>query len=674
MAAAQDSARAFTHADTLRGSITPERAWWTVTFYDLHVAFSPADSTIRGWNGITYRVVQAAREMQIDLQQPLDVDSMVQDGQRLTYRRDGNAFFATLVAPQPVGSTRTITVYYHGRPRVAVHAPWDGGVVWARDSVGHPWIATACQGLGASVWWPTKDTQTAEPDSQRIAITVPDSLQDVSNGRLRSTTRNGDGTTTYEWFVSDPINNYDVAANIGKYAHFSEVYAGAAGELTLDFWPLAYHLDTARVQFAQARSMLKCFESWFGPYPWYKDGYKLIEAPHLGMEHQSGIAYGNRFKNGYLGHDLSRTGWGLGWDFIIVHESAHEWFGNNITSADIADMWVHESFANYAEGLYVECLNGPAAGAAYIIGNRQNVRNDTPVIGPYGVNHEGSEDEYYKGGNMLHTIRQIIGNDSTWRSILRGLNTTFYHQVVTGAQVEQYITAHSGHDLSTVFQQYLTTTEIPVFEYTREGTTLRYHWADVVPGFAMPVRVVVAPRTTVTLQPTEAWQTTTVPAGARDVHVDENYYVITQRKAPIVARAAVATPITAGSPSARIFATAFADSLTGIAVGGDVDAPDEVRVNVARTIDGGRSWVPGDTTRVVKYLVGVAYLPGTAGRVVVGVGPRGVFRSCDGGVTWKGVSTQPYSSVSATRTEVVMANHGGVIATWNSADALGCTR
>ncbi len=292
----------FTHADTLRGTITPERAWWDVTFYDLHVSISPADSSVRGWNGITYRVVSAPRpEMQIDLQVPLVMDSVVQDGHRLANRRDGNAFFVTVAEPGAVGSSGTVTAYYHGRPRVAKRPPWDGGFTWSRDSLGHPWIANTDQGLGASVWWPNKDTQADEPDSQRIAITVPDSMMDVSNGRLRHRTRNGNGTTTYEWFVQNPINNYNVAVNIGAYAHIAETYAGLKGPLTLDFWPLAYHRDVAAAQFEQAKSMLTCFESWFGPYPWYTDGYKLIEAPHLGMEHQSAVAYGNHYHNGYLG-------------------------------------------------------------------------------------------------------------------------------------------------------------------------------------------------------------------------------------------------------------------------------------------------------------------------------------------------------------------------------------
>ncbi len=516
----------FTHADTLRGTNGPGRSWWDATFYDLHVAVDLADSSIRGYNGITYRVLAPAKEMQIDLQVPMQVDSIVQDGQVLTARRDSNAFFITMASPQRVGDTKTVTVYYHGHPRAAKRPPWDGGFIWRQDSLGHPWVATANEGLGASVWWPNKDIPSDEPDSQRIAITVPDSMTDVSNGRLRSTTHNADGTTTYEWFVTSPINNYDVEVNAGTYAHWTETFKGENGDLTLEFWPLAYHLDTAKVQWQQAKSMLSCFEHWFGPYPWYADGYKLIEAPHLGMEHQSGVAYGNHFKNGYLGRDLSNTGLGLKWDFIIVHESAHEWWGNSVTDKDHADMWIHESFANYAESIYTECQQGKAAGAAYVIGTRRLIKNDRPIVGHFGVNDEGSEDMYYKGGNMLHTIRQVVDNDAKWRSILRGVQKTFWHQTVSGTQLEAYISRAAGIDLSKVFAQYLTTTEVPVLEYSLDGSTLKYRWANVVSGFAMPVRVTVAPDHYQRIRPTESWQTMKVKlASAAQFTVDDNYYV-----------------------------------------------------------------------------------------------------------------------------------------------------
>jgi aminopeptidase N len=521
----QKAPQTFTHADTLRGSNGPGRAWWDASFYDLHVTVFPADSSIRGYNTITYKILKAAKEMQIDLQTPLEVDSMIQDGGQVQFRRDGNAFFVTLTKPQPVGTKKSISVFYHGKPRAAKRPPWDGGFIWQHDSLGKRWIATANEGLGASVWWPNKDYGGDEPDSQRVAITVPDSMTDVSNGRLRSTTQNSDGTKTFEWFVTQPINNYSIEVNAGEYAHFGSVYKGEKGDLSMDFWPLAYHLDTAKVQFAQAIPMMKCFEHWFGPYPWYEDGYKLIEAPHLGMEHQSGVAYGNKYKNGYSGRDLSATGWGMKWDFIIVHESAHEWWGNNITAKDQADEWIHESFANYAEGLYAECQDGKQAGAEYIIGSRRNIKNDGPIIAPHGVNADGSGDMYYKGGSMLHMIRQIVGDDERWRGILRGLQSTFYHQTVTSAQIENYISMKAGKDLSTVFQQYLTTAKIPEIEYKIDGATVSYRWANTVPGFTMPVRAGFGGSYS-WITPTAAWKKMSRPSGdAGPLAVDPNFLV-----------------------------------------------------------------------------------------------------------------------------------------------------
>jgi aminopeptidase N len=526
---AQD-APVFSRADTLRGSLGPARAWWDVTFYDLHVRVSPADSSIQGWNGITYRTLAPGRELQIDLQPPLEVDSMLMAGERLAYRRDGNAFFATLPAEQRADETHTVTVYYHGTPVAAVRPPWDGGYIWQHDGRGNTWVATANQGLGASVWWPNKDHGSEEPDSQRIAITVPTPMVDVSNGRLRSTTVNDDGTTTFEWFVTEPINNYGISVNAGAYAHWQEIFEGEDGPLAMDYWPLAENEPAARRQWTQARSMMTCFEHWFGPYPFYADGFKLVEAPHLGMEHQSAVAYGNGYANGYRGTDLSGTGQGLKWDFIIVHEAAHEWFANNITANDEADMWVHESFANYSENLYTECLTGSrAAGAEYVIGTRARIQNDRPVQGVFGVNYSGSGDMYYKGGNMLHTIRQLVDDDERWRGILRGLNREFRHQTVDGAQVEAYVSRESGIDLSRVWDQYLRTTKVPVLEYRLEGETLSYRWADVVPGFAMPVRADLGGGSPTWLRPGETWQKVETSLGSSaDFAVDPSFYVETR--------------------------------------------------------------------------------------------------------------------------------------------------
>ncbi len=359
----------FTRDDTLRGTITPERAWWDLTYYHLKVKVNPDDRSIEGSTTIQYKVERPYQILQVDLQPPLEIKQITQDGQTLTYRKDGhNVYFVNLTKPQVAGKTESVIVEYSGKPRVAKRAPWDGGFSWAKDAEGNHFIATSCQGLGASAWWPCKDHMYDEVDSMLISVTVPKDLMDVSNGRLRKITANADNTRTFDWFVSNPINNYGVNLNIGKYAHFSEKFKGEKGILDMEFYALESNLDKAKEQFKQAPMMMKAFEHWFGPYPFYEDSYKLVETPYLGMEHQSSVTYGNGYKNGYLGRDLSSTGWGLKWDFIIIHESGHEWYANNITYKDVADMWVHESFTNYSENLYTEYYYGKEAGAAYVIG------------------------------------------------------------------------------------------------------------------------------------------------------------------------------------------------------------------------------------------------------------------------------------------------------------------
>ena len=432
----------FTHADTLRGSNGPGREWWDVLKYDLHVKFDIEDSTISGWNVLSFKTLKKGKVLQIDLQEPMIMDSIfVNLGytrvalKKDAYSQQGNAYFINY-NPTKINSINYLICYYHGKPRIAKNPPWDGGLIWKKDSLNNPWVTIACQGLGASVWYPCKDIQSDEPDSAEMHITCPDTLMCVGNGRFRGKIVNGDGTATYDWAVVNPINNYCIIPYIGKYVHFGDIFKGEKGDLTMDYWVLDYNLERAKTHFTDAPRMMKAFEYWFGPYPFYEDGYKLVDAPHLGMEHQSATAYGNGYRMGYHGRDLSGSGWGLRWDFIIVHESGHEWFANNITSKDIADMWIHEGFTNYSETLFTEYYYGKQAATAYVVGIRKNISNDIPVIGTYGVNKEGSGDMYYKGANMLHTIRQVINNDTLFRQILRGLNKTFYHQTVTTKQIE----------------------------------------------------------------------------------------------------------------------------------------------------------------------------------------------------------------------------------------------
>lgn len=515
----------FTRDDTLRGTITPERAWWDLTYYHLKVKVNPDDRSIEGSTTIQYKVERPYQILQVDLQPPLEIKQITQDGQTLTYRKDGhNVYFVNLTKPQVAGKTESVIVEYSGKPRVAKRAPWDGGFSWAKDAEGNHFIATSCQGLGASAWWPCKDHMYDEVDSMLISVTVPKDLMDVSNGRLRKITANADNTRTFDWFVSNPINNYGVNLNIGKYAHFSEKFKGEKGILDMEFYALESNLDKAKEQFKQAPMMMKAFEHWFGPYPFYEDSYKLVETPYLGMEHQSSVTYGNGYKNGYLGRDLSSTGWGLKWDFIIIHESGHEWYANNITYKDVADMWVHESFTNYSENLYTEYYYGKEAGAAYVIGTRKNIRNDKPIIGVYNVNHSGSGDMYYKGGNMLHTIRQIVNNDEKWRNILREMNKTFYHKTVEGKQIEDFIHQKGGITYK-VFDQYLRDTRIPTLEYKIEGKKLSYRWTNTVEGFDMPLKISTdGGKKYFFINPINDWKTLKIKGDS--IKIDENFYVL----------------------------------------------------------------------------------------------------------------------------------------------------
>lgn len=527
----------FTHQDTLRGTINKERAWWNVLHYDVSVMPDYRAKTISGKTTIKYKVLpdQKSDYMQIDLQQPLKVDSLFYDGKyyinhpAMPYYNEGNVWHIPLPKGQ-VGSIHSISIVYHGKPREAIRPPWDGGWIFTKDAKGRPWMTVACQGLGASVWYPCKDHQSDEPDEgATLRVRIPDSLVAVGNGNLASKTDLKDGTVVYVWDVKNPINNYNIVPYIGKYVNFTDTLQGEKGKLDCSYWVLDYNLEKAKAQFGRdVKRMLRAFEYWFGPYPFYEDDFKLVESSHLGMEHQSATAYGNHYMNGYLGQDLSGSGWGLKWDYIIVHEAGHEWFGNNITTNDIADMWVHEGSTMYSEALFVEYYYGKKAGDEYVQGIRENISNDMPLIGPYGVNQEGSGDMYNKGANMLHTIRQVINDDELFRKVLRGLNKEFYHKSIDSKDYEKYFSKESGKDLSKIFDQYLRTIKIPELEYKTQGDRISYRWVNCNAGFDMPVRI---EGTNEWIKPTTNWQSASMTADLmnKGLIIDKNFYIAVKK-------------------------------------------------------------------------------------------------------------------------------------------------
>jgi len=505
---------AYTHADTLRGSDGRGRSWWDVRHYDLYVKFDTLEKSITGRNQVFFKVINTPTDsMQIDLQSPMQLDSVVivqslrsSVQSRAAIVNEGNVWWVKYPFHKlKTDSTYSLIAYYHGTPRKAVNPPWDGGFSWKRDSTGKQWIAVSCQGLGASVWWPCKDAQWDEPEQgMKVTLDVPGNFSAISNGRLISQVSEN-GYTQSTWETKNPINNYDVTFYIGDYIHWHDTLAGEKGTLDLDFWVLRYNEARARKQFAVVKQMIHCFEYWMGPYPFYEDGYKLVEAPYLGMEHQGAVAYGNNYQMGYLGYDRSMTGYGNAWDYIIIHESGHEWFGNNVTARDMADNWIHEGITSYSESLFTECIMGREKGMKYSRGLWHNIRNDKPVIGDYGVNEEGPGDIYEKGSAIMHMIRVMTNDDEKFRLMLRGLGKEFYHQTVTTKQVEDYISNKTGLNLKAFFNQYLRTTDIPQLEYYIKDDELSFKFNNTVEGFTLPLTI-IAGETTTPIKPTSEWQ------------------------------------------------------------------------------------------------------------------------------------------------------------------------
>lgn len=530
----------FTRQDTLRGSIGPGRDWWDVMYYNLSSSVDYANKEITGTNQITFNVVKAGKNktLQLDLQSPMEIDKILYGPalkNEAKFIREGNVYWVTFGENEfPVNKTgkknyESILVYFHGKPREAVRPPWDGGWLWGKDAKGRPWMTVACQGLGASVWYPCKDHQSDEPDEGAvISVEVPDTLIAIANGVLIPPAVEKSGQKkVYSWMVKNPINSYNLVPYIGKYVNWQQVYKGEKDSLYLDYWVLDYNLEKSRKQFGRdVKRMLGAFEFWFGPYPFYEDGYKLVESSHLGMEHQSAIAYGNYYLDGYLGMDLSGSGWGKKWDYIIIHESGHEWFANNITTNDIADMWVHEGFTMYSEVLFTEYHYGKQAADEYLQGIRQKINNDKPLIGPYGVNKEGSGDMYNKGASLLHTLRQVINDDTVFRKIMRGLNKDFYHKTIDSKQVEEYFSRHSGKDLSKIFDQYLRTTKIPELEYKLDGRRLSCRWANCVEGFDMPLSIGTGKF--FWIFPTTEWTEAELPLNYEINSLNKNFYITTK--------------------------------------------------------------------------------------------------------------------------------------------------
>ncbi len=512
--------------DAKLSDVYKDNMWWDLQKYELSISVDFNKKSVTGSNKIYYTVIRDSKKMKIDLQAPLLITEIRQNNKLLDFKTINNGYLIFLKHPQNIGSVESISIKFSGKPKATKNAPWEGGFTWTRDELGEHFVATSCQSEGASLWWPCKNHLYDEPElGVELSYTVPSNLVAVGNGRLTSTTLDSiNKTKTYHWKVTNPINNYGIQFSAGNYAQIAEKHSGEFGYLDCDYYVLKQHLNQAKTHFQQVHKMLDAFEYWFGPYPFYEDGYKIIEVPYLGMEHQSAIGYGNNFENGYNGTDLSGTGWGMKFDFIIIHESGHEWFGNSITNKNVADMWIHESFTNYSEALYLNYHFSEKAASEYIAGIRKSIKNDKPIIGLYEKNIKGSDDMYFKGANMLHTIRYCIGDETVWRKMLKGLNSTFHHTIVTTKDIENYISNFTNTDFSAIFQQYLRTTKIPALEYKISKKSLKYRWSNCVKKFEMPV-IIKLNNVEIKIIPSTRWKKIKLSNKIESLEVDKNFYI-----------------------------------------------------------------------------------------------------------------------------------------------------
>jgi len=521
----QINAQEFTRRDSLQGSLRPERTCFDVLRYDLNLTIEPEYKTVKGYNDITFKVIEKTQKIQLDLFENMVVDSIIFNEKKLQYKREFDAVFISFLSELPLNSEQKIRFYYNGNPLVAKRAPWDGGFVWKKDSNGNDFVGVAVQGTGASLWYPVKDHQTDEPDrGASVKVAVPNGLMNVSNGKFIGNENLNNGFTRWDWEVKNPINNYNIVINIGDYVNIHE----KLDDLDLDYYVLAENEVVARKHFEEVMPMMECFQQKFGTYPFVNDGYKLVETPYLGMEHQSAVAYGNKYTKGYLGNDMTGTGIGLEFDFIIIHETGHEWFGNSITSKDIADMWIHESFTTYSECVYVECQFGYEKAMAYINGQKKLIANQKPVIGQFGVNYKtGNSDMYYKGALMLNTIRHIINDDTKWWAMLKKYAETYRYKIIETKDVVAFFSKESGLNLSPIFDQYLKHKAFPELELKFNDGTIDFRWKTDVENFKMPFECKIGTKS-LRYEATNAWQSAPIQLkNPTDFSLDENKFLFT---------------------------------------------------------------------------------------------------------------------------------------------------
>jgi hypothetical protein len=502
----------FTTADTLRGKLSSLRTCYDVLFYDLNIKVDPDNKFIQGNTIIRFRSVNDFKVFQIDLFANMKIEKIIYHNATLSYTRKFDAVFVQFPDLVKQGDLDEIQIYYSGNPQLPDISSLSGGFIWTQDKNGRPWIETVVQGSGASLWWPCKDHLSDKPDSMHITVTVPSGLTVISNGRFLGKNELPDKQVQFKWAVSYPMNTYSAVLYIGDYVHFSDQFVSASESFPLNYYCLSYDLDLDKQFVKQVKPLLSLYEKDFGPYPFPRDGYALVESPY-GMEHQSAVSSGTFFNlaDGKPVDSIAHV-------IEFWHETAHEWWGNSVTCNDMADFWIHESFASYAEVLCYENFFGSAAAEEYL--NKQDPGNKEPIIGFYDVNDFHTGDMYSKGIRMIASLRQSINNDSLFFSILKGIQSKYKYQSINSADIISYFNKETGTDYTYLFDQYLRYGAIPILMISKKTSgkdlEFRYKWNANVSNFRLPVKIIAANKKEFFIYPTTEWKSTSVPNNLPD--------------------------------------------------------------------------------------------------------------------------------------------------------------
>jgi len=510
--------------NNLIGNLNENRSSYRVSFYDINIDFDIDHKSLAGFVTIKAESIRDLNKLQIDLAENLNIKKITYENKELSFSREFDAILIDFNSTIVKGSIFEFTVFYDGIPQSADNPPWAGGFTWSKDKNGRDWIAVSCEGEGARIWWPNKDHITAEGDSVRMKYTVPSNTVAVGNGKLRNIiTKNN--KSTYEWFVGNPINNYNISVQIGNYVAVQDTFIKDDTIHNMNHYVLDYNKELASNYFTQSKEVIRFYEKYFGDYQWYEDGYKLIEVPYLGMEHQSAVTYGNGFS---IYNGVRSKSWPMYGviDPLIIHETGHEWFGNSVTASDPTHIWIHEGLQVYSEAIYFEDkFKSYEVGVHYLNTLKNRIVNEVPIVGNENENHWALHgDTYMKGAWVMHTLRSTINDDKSWFEILKEFMEENAKGFVNTRDFFDKVNEITGDDYWYFAEQYFYSSAQPELEYYQTDNEFFYRWNNVNENFSMPIDLLINGSST-RVFPTKKFKSFNISKHSQIEVMEWKYYV-----------------------------------------------------------------------------------------------------------------------------------------------------